>query len=147
MYEPKNLKSQMVHCTKICIFAEKRNMAAHNELGKEGEKAAVSYLQAHGYTIRHRDWHSGKRDLDIVAEKDHTLVVIEVKTRRNEEYGSPEEAVTGKKIRHIIASTEAYLNKFEIDLPVRFDVITIVGMETPFRIEHIEDAFLPPIWE
>lgn len=121
-------------------------MAAHNELGKEGEAEATAYLQDRGYTILHRNWRSGRFELDIVAQKDKELIVTEVKTRRNEDYGLPEEAVTARKIRHIVASTDAYLKRFEIDLPVRFDIITIVGTEPPFRIEHIEEAFFPPIW-
>ena len=60
--------------------------------------------------------------------------------------GNPEEAVNDRKIRHIIASTDAYLRKFAIDLPVRFDIITVVGQEAPFQIEHIADAFYSPIW-
>lgn len=121
-------------------------MAVHNELGKEGEKAAADYLLARGYAIRHRDWHSGKKDLDIIAEKDNLLVVVEVKTRRNENYGTPENAVTDRKIRHIITSADAYVKQYGIDSPVRFDVITVVGDKAPFRIEHIADAFLPPVW-
>lgn len=81
-----------------------------------------------------------------MAEKDHTLIVIEVKTRRNDKYGQPQEAVTDRKIRHIVSSTDSYLNRFEIDLPVRFDIITLIGERPPFNIEHIENAFLPPIW-
>ena len=50
------------------IFA-KNKMAKHNELGKEGENAAAEYLMSKGYSIRHRNWHSGKRELDIVAQK------------------------------------------------------------------------------
>lgn len=68
------------------IFA-KNKMAKHNELGKEGENAAAEYLMSKGYSIRHRNWHSGKRELDIVAQKDGELIVVEVKTRRNEEFG------------------------------------------------------------
>ncbi len=121
-------------------------MAAHNELGKEGEEEAAAYLEAHGYTILHRNWRSGRFELDIVAEKDNELIVIEVKTRRNNEYGLPEEAVTSRKIRHIVSSTDSYLKKYAIDLPVRFDIITVVGTQPPFQIEHIEEAFFPPIW-
>ena len=121
-------------------------MAAHNELGKEGEEEAAAYLEAHGYTILHRNWRSGRFELDIVAEKDNELIVIEVKTRRNNEYGLPEEAVTSRKIRHIVSSTDSYLKKYAIGLPVRFDIITVVGTQPPFQIEHIEEAFFPPIW-
>lgn len=125
---------------------KKKEMAAHNELGKEGETEATTYLQNQGYIILHRNWHSGRFELDIVAQKDNELIIAEVKTRRNENYGHPEDAVTARKIRHIVASTDTYLKKYKIDLPVRFDIITIVGTEPPFRIEHIEEAFFPPIW-
>lgn len=121
-------------------------MAKHNELGKAGEEEAALYLENEGYTICHRNWHSGRRELDIVARKDNELIVVEVKTRRNDEFGNPEEAVTGRKIRSIVASTDVYLKKFGIDLPVRFDIITVVGTKPPFQIEHIREAFFPPIW-
>ena len=56
-------------------------MAEHNELGKAGETAAVAYLEARGYVIRHRNWRKGHLELDIVAAKDNELIVVEVKTR------------------------------------------------------------------
>ena len=121
-------------------------MAEHNNLGKAGEEAAFRYLISKDYVIRHRDWKSEKRDLDIVAEKDGKLIIVEVKTRADEEYGEPEDAVTNKKIRHIIESTDAYIRKYNIDLPVRFDIIAVTGKEPPFHIEHFPDAFYPPIW-
>ena len=106
----------------------------------------MRFLEQKGYTIRHRNWRSGHKELDIVATDGHTLVVAEVKTRRDENFGTPEAAVDNRKIRRIVASTDAYLRLFEIDLPVRFDIVSVVGNEPPFRIEHIENAFLPPIW-
>ena len=99
-------------------------MAAHNELGKEGEEAASAYLSSRGYRIRHRNWHVGKLELDIIAEKDGELIVVEVKTRRN----------------------TRFVKRFAIDLPVRFDIITVTGIQPPFSIEHIEGAFLSPVW-
>lgn len=122
-------------------------MALHNELGRKGEEFAANYLQEKGYLIRHRNWRSGHKELDIVAEKDGELVVIEVKTRKNTEFGRPEEAITNGKIRRIVNSTDAYLRKFAIDLPVRFDIITIVpdGEGRP-HLTHIEDAFYPPLF-
>ena len=81
-----------------------------------------------------------------MATDGHTLVVAEVKTRCDDRFGDPEAAVDNRKIRRIVASTDAYLRLFEIDLPVRFDIVSVVGSEPPFRIEHIEEAFLPPIW-
>lgn len=121
-------------------------MALHNLLGKNGEDEAVEYLLNRNYSILHRNWRAGKKELDIVAQKDGTLVVVEVKTRRNDFFGDPEDAVTDKKIRRIIASTDAYIRKFCIDYPVRFDIITVIGEKKPFTIEHIQEAFYPPIW-
>ena len=86
------------------------------------------------------------KELDIVAKYNNELIVVEVKSRKDIRFGNPEEAVNDRKIRHIIASTDAYLRKFAIDLPVRFDIITVVGQEAPFQIEHIADAFYSPIW-
>lgn len=121
-------------------------MAEHNELGKEGEDAACAYLENKGYKIRNRNWHWRKLELDIVAEKDKTLIVVEVKTRRNNSFGNPEEAVTDAKIRRIVRATDAYLKKYYIDLPTRFDIISVTGIIPPFHIEHLEDAFFPPLW-
>lgn len=121
-------------------------MATHNELGKEGENEAVRFLEEKGYTILHRNWRSKKYELDIIAQFRNELVIIEVKTRRNTLYGSPETAINERKIRRIISSANAYLHKYKIDIPVRFDIITVTGTNIPFQIQHIEDAFYPPIW-
>ena len=123
-------------------------MAEHNNLGKAGEEEAVQLLLRKGYSILHRNWRSGKKELDIVAtdKLQKTLIVVEVKTRKNTSFGSPEEAINTKKIRHIVASTDAYLRKYKIDLPVRFDIISVVGETESFHAEHIEDAFFAPIW-
>ena len=121
-------------------------MATHNELGKTGENEAIGLLTSKGYHILHRNWRSGKKELDIVATNGKELVVVEVKTRRDQQYGVPEEAVNARKIRRIVSTTDAYIRKFAIDLPVRFDIITVTGNEAPFEIEHIESAFYPPIW-
>lgn len=123
-------------------------MATHNVLGKEGEEEAVQCLLQKGYTILHRNWRAGKKELDIVAmdNQQKILVVVEVKTRKNRLFGEPEEAINDTKIRRIVSSTDTYLRKFAIDLPVRFDIIAIVGEKPPFQIEHLEDAFYSPIW-
>lgn len=121
-------------------------MATHNELGKEGEEEAVRFLIEKGYIIRHRNWRSGKYELDIVAQQHDEYVIVEVKTRRNTLFGVPETAVDNRKIRRIVASTNAYLLKYGIDMNVRFDIITVTGTHKPFHVEHIEDAFFPPIW-
>ncbi|MBQ2979289.1 MAG: YraN family protein [Bacteroidaceae bacterium] len=120
-------------------------MALHNLLGKSGEEYAAEYLVSRGYVIRDVNWVSGRHELDIVAYRDDTIVVVEVKTRSNIDFAYPEEAVTLQKIRNTVRATDAYMRMFELDMEVRFDVISIVGKEPPFEIEHIEDAFVAPL--
>lgn len=121
-------------------------MAAHNALGKAGEDTAVAYLECNGYTICHRNWRKNRLELDIVAVKDGQLIVVEVKTRSNTEYIEPQDAVNWQKVRHIVVAADAYIKHFSIDAPVRFDIITVVGEASAFKIEHIKDAFYPPMF-
>jgi putative endonuclease len=142
-----NLTLLLQYQNRICVFLHKNDdMAAHNELGKEGEDEAVRYLEAKGYRICYRNWRSGRKELDIVAEHQGELIVVEVRTRRNQTYGTPEESISEAKIRRIVSSADAYVRKFCIDLPVRFDIISLTGIEKPWKIEHIVNAFYPPIW-
>lgn len=69
-------------------------MAEHNELGKAGEDAAIAYLMKQDYVIRHRNWHRGHLELDIVAAKENELIIIEVKTRHGNSLTLPHEAIT-----------------------------------------------------
>ena len=118
-------------------------MAAHNELGKAGEKAAVDYLLSKGYKIRHTNWKSAKYELDIVAEKDNMLVVAEVKTRSSNLFGNPEEFVNKTKIKRTIKAAHHYILTHNSQLETRFDIISILKTsDGKFNIEHIEDAFV-----
>lgn len=120
-------------------------MARHNQLGKTGEERAAEYLVSKGYIIRDINWRSRKMELDLVAYRDTTLVVVEVKTRSSHDFLRPEEAVDLRKIKNIVRATDAYIRLFNIPFEVRFDVITLVGDNGHFEIEHIEDAFLAPL--
>ena len=119
-------------------------MARHNELGKAGEVAAAEYLKANGYQIRHVNWHKGNWELDIVAQTDDELIFVEVKTRTGA-WEAPEDAVNTAKIRRIVAAADGYIKYFDLDLPARFDIIAVIGKGPDFEIDHIEDAFYPPL--
>ena len=116
-------------------------MVAHNELGMWGEDCAADYLQRNGYTILDRDWKSGHRDIDIVAaDKDGTVVFVEVKTRRNRLFGDPEEAVDYQKLRSLQSAMNHYIKYRGINGEVRLDIITVVGtIGTEPEIDHIKD--------
>ena len=118
-------------------------MAAHNELGKWGEEIAAAFVEKKGYEILLRDWKSGHHDLDIIAKDEDTLVIIEVKTRRNRLFGNPEEAIDYKKRQSLQSAINHFVKSHHINDPVRFDIISIVGMigSTP-EIDHIKDVTL-----
>lgn len=120
-------------------------MAAHNELGKKGEEEAVRYLSQNGYVILEQNWVFDKYEIDIIAQNEDYIVFVEVKTRNTDRWGNPEEAVSNKKIKRIVEAADFYLNKNNIDLPARFDVISIIYDKDGFDITHIDDAFLAPI--
>lgn len=118
-------------------------MAAHNELGRWGEDLAAAFLEEKGYAIVERDWKSGHHDLDIVAKDGSTLVIVEVKTRRNRLYGNPEEAIDYRKRRSLLSAINHYTKSHRIYSQVRFDIISIVGnMGEKPEIDHIIDVAL-----
>lgn len=113
----------------------------HLKTGIWGEELAAAYLREKGYVILDRDWHSKHRDIDIIARQGDLIVFIEVKTRRNREFGDPLQAINYKKQRNLLRAINHYIHYRKIDNPWRFDVITIVGelgSEMP-EINHIED--------
>ena len=118
-------------------------MAEHNLLGNKGEMLASRYLLDKGYAILHYNWRSGHKEIDLIARDRDVLVFVEVKSRRDEIYGDAADAVTPQKIRLLISAAEAYVMKYKVDTPLRFDVVTVVGMCEPYKIEHIIDAFQP----
>ncbi|MDR0697757.1 MAG: YraN family protein [Tannerella sp.] len=117
----------------------------NTELGKKGETVAVEYLKKKGYNILYLNFRYRRLEIDIVAEIHNVLVIIEVKTKSSQNIAPPESKVDNKKILNIVNATDKYINKFNVDMPVRFDIITIVGKIPNIKIEHIENAFRAPL--
>ena len=120
-------------------------MAEHNDFGNLGEKLAREYLEKKGYKIRHTNWRFLKDELDIVAEDGDELVVVEVKSRNTDAFGDAQESVTPRKIRNIVNAAQGYIEQFDLMMETRFDVVTVTMIKGEYRIEHIENAFLPPV--
>ena len=116
-------------------------MAAHNELGKMGEAAAVDFLLKNGYDILETNWVFQKAEIDIIAQKDNVLAVVEVKTRSSIAFGLPQEAVKKNKIQLLVKAIDAYVTTRNLEVEVRFDIIAIHKNQNIFEIEHLEDAF------
>ncbi|MEN4759741.1 YraN family protein [Chryseobacterium sp. C39-AII1] len=117
-------------------------MADHNDFGKKAEDLAVDYLKKNGYKILVRNFRFQKAEIDIIAEKDNLIIVIEVKARSTDVFMLPQEAVTKTKIRLIVSAVNHYLEEFNRNEEVRFDIISILPDEKGnLVIEHIPDAF------
>ncbi len=117
-------------------------MAQHNELGKKGEQLAIDYLIKKGYTIRDKNWRYQKAEVDIIAQKDSILAVVEVKTRSTDYFGNPQDFVNPKKIKLLVTAINEYVISKDLNVDVRFDIIAIIKTENDTKIEHLEDAFL-----
>lgn len=119
-------------------------MAKHNDTGKWGEDIACEALIAEGATIRERNWRMGHLEIDIVAQTDNSIVFAEVKTRSDHD-DDPLEAITRAKMLAMVKAADTYLRTHELPHYPRFDVFAITGTPDDYRIEHIPDAFYPPL--
>ena len=116
-------------------------MAAHNDLGNQGEEAAVAYLKGEGYEILERNWVFQKAEIDIVALKNEVLAIVEVKTRSNTDYGDPQNFVNSKKIKLMVKAVNEYVILKNLDFNIRFDIISVKKDATKLQVEHLENAF------
>lgn len=116
-------------------------MAEHNELGKLGEELAVEFLQKEGYFILETNWVFQKAEIDIIAQKENVLAIIEVKTRSSIDFGLPQDFVKPKKMQLLVKAANEYVVVNELDVNVRFDIIAVYKEFEKFNIEHIKEAF------
>lgn len=122
-------------------MTERHNMAEHNELGKQGEALAIEFLQQKGYEILETNWTFQKAEIDIIAQKDSVLAIVEVKTRSSIDFGLPQDFVTPKKIQLLVKAVNEYVLSKDLEVQVRFDIIAIHKEGTEYHLEHIEEAF------
>ncbi|GAB4248526.1 MAG: YraN family protein [Vicingaceae bacterium] len=120
----------------------KINMAVHNEIGTIGEQIALKYLQELGYEIILTNWQYKKFEIDIIAVDNNTVVFVEVKTRTNNVFGNPEDALTIAKQKQLIEGADYFLNEKELDMECRFDLITVIDPLGLKKLEHYENVFL-----
>jgi len=117
-------------------------MAKHNKIGVKGEQIAADFLLNKGYIIVHRNWRSGKKEIDIIAFKDNVLVIVEIKTRSRTDLIFPEEAVNRKKQQYLKAAAAVFLAANPQYVNMRFDIISIVLQGDMVKeIVHFEEAF------
>ncbi|MCD6391605.1 MAG: YraN family protein [Dehalococcoidia bacterium] len=116
---------------------------SRQEVGKLGEKAARKFLKKRGYRIREVSFRCRHGEIDIIAQQKDYLVFVEVRTKSNLDFGTPEESITQAKKRKLISLALAYTSTHQ-NLPSlwRIDVVAIEldDKGKPKRIELIENA-------
>src|SRR3989304_590475 len=101
-------------------------MPSRRDLGDFGERVAAPHLEAKGYHVRERNFRVAEGEIDIIAERDGTLVFVEVRTRRGGSHGTAAESITPRKAAHLLAAAQAYAQA-NPDCPPdqRIDVIAV----------------------
>ena len=125
-------------------MAKETKQPDHLLFGRQGEQLAFETLLKQGYIIRERNWRSGHHEIDIVAEKDSRIIIVEVKARK-EPIEDISEVIDRKKINFLIAAGNAYLNACHLDFELQFDVILLYGSQDALMVEHIPDACMAPL--
>ena len=118
-------------------------MASHNELGILGENIAAKQLASKGYKILERQWHCKHKEIDIIAQKDNILAIVEVKTRSSEQFGTASDFITEDKMKFLASASEIYAKAIGFNGEIRFDVVTVFVLGNEYKVEHIENAFIP----
>lgn len=102
--------------------------------GKWGEELAANYLRERGYQIVFRNFYSKYGELDIVAQKNHSLIFVEVKTRTQDTFGTPGESVDLRKRKHMTYAANYFIQRFGFQhIDMRFDVIEV-------HLNHLENV-------
>lgn len=120
-------------------------MAHHNNTGVLGEKMAAKYLSENGFTILHQNWRHSHWEVDIIASQKNVLHFIEVKTRRTQKFGYPEDDVTKKKVQNLINASEEFLFLYPEWKLIQFDILSITLLkDKPVEYFFIEDVYISP---
>lgn len=116
---------------------------ARRDLGAAGEAAAARHLESRGWRVLARRWRAAGREIDIVAERDGTLALVEVKTRRGGGLAPAVTAVDWRKRRQLAAAGAVAAARWSAARQLRFDVIGVTWGAGGPVLDHLEDAFRP----
>lgn len=123
-------------------MGEGRGLQVSYSLGPWGEEKAAQYLQKKGYRILRRNYRVWAGEIDIIAEREGSIVFVEVKTRASTRFGSPEDSLVAKKQARLFEAAYTYLEEHGLgDVLFRFDLIAIECKpdRTITRFTHYQD--------
>lgn len=110
-------------------------------LGQEAEQKALAYLLSKGYLLLEKNFRYRKAEIDLILQKDDFLVVVEVKARSTQYFGAAETFVSPKKIELLVMATDYYIQKNQLNLEVRFDIVAFHVDGIHWKQTHLKNAF------
>lgn len=110
-------------------------------LGKKGEEIASKYLIKSGYKVIEKNYRTKYGEIDLICEKEDSIIFIEVRTKTNLDYILPEESITSKKIEHLKKSSLEYLSNSNRKYKnIKFEFIGILFLNKEnYKLNHIKD--------
>lgn len=115
---------------------------ARQRLGRTGERLAADELTRRGLTVVDRNWRCQAGEIDLIVRDGECLAIVEVRTRRGQECGTPEESITSVKRERLIALAQAYVAAVNWQGPWRIDVVAVEmdGTGRLLRVTHLPSA-------
>ena len=126
------------------MLSKTLNKSENISKGIKGEIIALQYLEAKGYEFLEANYHSIGGEIDLIVRIGEVVIFVEVKLRKNSDYGLPEEAVSKQKIKKITKVALDWLENNQWKGEIRFDIVSILRFPKKGEdaIFHIEDAFI-----
>ena len=125
-----------------CEETKNLSVALHNDLGNLAEELAASFLAEKGYKILVKNFRYQRGEIDIIAEFNNQIIIVEVKARGSDIFMEPQEAVTKTKIKSLVMVADFFMKDRNLNQEVRFDIIAVLPDEKGrLQITHLEDAF------
>ncbi|MEM9077604.1 MAG: YraN family protein [Bacteroidota bacterium] len=116
-------------------------MGQHNAFGHEGEQIAKDFLIEKGYKILKQNYRYDKAEIDILAQINDILVVVEVKSRTTDFLEDISQSINPSKIKRLVKAADHFVVEHDLDVEVRFDVIIILKKQQDHEVKHLENAF------
>lgn len=118
-------------------------MTKHNQrLGELGERIAERWLARKGWRVVYRRFRNGRRDIDLITQRDEVIAFVEVKARKGNEFGDPVEAVHHRKQRELTKSAHVWIDRHgRAEERYRFDVVGVLLDGERVLVKHVENAF------
>ena len=116
-------------------------MSTSFDFGREAEDYAVQYLIQNGYKILARNYFFNKAEIDIIAQFETEIIIVEVKSRTTNHVSEPETAVNAKKKKLLILAADDFIQKNNFICGVRFDILALLKTQQSWSVNHIINAF------